>query len=318
MVAILEHMTALADPTRCRMLMLLEKHELTVSEICAVLQMPQSSVSRHLKTLADDNWVASRRDGTSRFYSMAAEDLDAGATRLWPLIREQVAATSAAGQDERRLRGVLTRRRAKSQEFFASAAGGWDRLRGELFGDTFFLWAVLGLIDPDLVVGDLGCGTGQLTETVAPYVKRVVAVDSSPDMLDAARLRVGAAGNVDLRRGELESLPIDSGELDAAMLSLVLHYSPSPARALVDVARALRPRGRVLVVDMLPHEREEYQQQMGHVWLGFTEKQMTRFLTGAGFGDVRVRMLPADPDAKGPALFAASAIKLDQEESPQV
>jgi ArsR family transcriptional regulator len=312
MVAILEHMTALADPIRCRMLMLLEKHELTVSEICAVLQMPQSSVSRQLKTLADDHWVASRRDGTSRFYSMVAEDLDAGAKRLWPLIREQVAATSAAGQDERRLRGVLTRRRAKSQEFFASAAGGWDRLRGELFGDTFFLWAVLGLIDPDLVVGDLGCGTGQLTETVAPYVKRVVAVDSSSDMLDAARLRVGAARNVDLRRGELESLPIDSGELDAAMLSLVLHYSPSPARALADVARALRPRGRVLVVDMLPHEREEYQQQMGHVWLGFTEKQMTRFLTGAGFGDVRVRLLPADPDAKGPALFAASAIKLDQ------
>src|SRR5688572_28904142 len=309
MVAILEHMTALADPTRCRMLMLLEKHELTVSEICAVLQMPQSSVSRHLKTLADDNWVASRRDGTSRFYSMAAEDLDAGATRLWPLIREQVAATSAAGQDERRLRGVLTRRRAKLQEFFASAAGGWDRLRGVLFGDTFFLWAVLGLIDPDLVVGDLGCGTGQLTETVAPYVKRVVAVDSSPDMLDAARQRVAGADNVDLRHGELESLPIAAGELDAAMLSLVLHYSPSPARALNELSRVLRPGGRVLVVDMLPHERQEYQQRMGHVWLGFSDKQITRLLNGAGFGDVRVRPLPVDPDAGGPALFAAVAIK---------
>src|SRR5687767_5808662 len=309
MVAILEHMTALADPTRCRMLMLLEKHELTVSEICAVLQMPQSSVSRHLKTLADDNWVASRRDGTSRFYSMAAEDLDAGATRLWPLIREQVAATSAAGQDERRLRGVLTRRRAKSQEFFASAAGGWDRLRSELFGDTFFLWGVLGLIEPNLVVGDLGCGTGQLTETVAPYVKQVIAVDSSPDMLDAARQRVGGARNVDLRQGELENLPIDAGELDAAMLSLVLHYSPSPARALADVARALRTGGRALVVDMLPHERQEYQQQMGHVWLGFSEKQIGKFLTDAGFSNVRTRLLPADPDAGGPALFAAVAVK---------
>ena len=312
MVAILEHMSALSDPTRCRMLLLLEKHELTVSELCAVLQMPQSSVSRHLKTLADDDWVVSRRDGTSRFYSMAAEDLDAGARRLWPLIREQVAATSAAGQDDRRLRGVLTRRRAKSQAFFATAAGGWDRLRGELFGDTFFLWGVLGLIDPTLVVGDLGCGTGQLTETVAPHVKRVIAVDSSPDMLDAARLRIGGARNVDVRQGELESLPIDAGELDAAMLSLVLHYSPSPARALVEVGRVLRPRGRVLVVDMLPHEREDYQQQMGHVWLGFSEKQMTRLLNGAGFGDVRFTMLPADPDARGPALFAAVATKLDQ------
>jgi len=309
MVAILEHMTALADPLRCRMLLLLEKHELTVSELCVVLQMPQSSVSRHLKTLADDHWVTSRRDGTSRFYSMPLEELDSGAKRLWPLIREQVAGTSGAGQDERRLRSVLVRRRAKSQEFFAMAAGRWDRLREDLFGDSFFLWAVLGLIDPSLVVGDLGCGTGQLTETVAPYVKQVIAVDSSPDMLDAARGRVGAAGNVDIRQGELENLPIGAGELDAAMLSLVLHYSPSPGKTLSEVARVLRPGGRVLVVDMIPHEREEYQHQMGHVWLGFSDRQISRFLTGAGFGRVRVRALPADPDAKGPALFAAVAVK---------
>jgi ArsR family transcriptional regulator len=309
MVAILEHMTALSDPIRCRVLLLLEKHELTVSELCAIMQMPQSSVSRHLKTLSDDGWVASRRDGTSRFYSMPVDDLDTGAKRLWPLIREQVAATSAAGQDDRRLRGVLTRRRAKSQEFFATAAGGWDHLRSDLFGDQFFLWALLGLIDPSIVVGDLGCGTGQLTEIIAPYVKRVIAVDGSTDMLDAARLRVGGAANVDIRKGELENLPIDGGELDAAMLSLVLHYSPAPARALADVARVLKPGGRVLVVDMLPHDRQEYQQQMGHVWLGFSEKQIGRFLTGAGFRDVSVRPLPTDPEAKGPALFAAVAAR---------
>jgi ArsR family transcriptional regulator len=310
MVAILEHMSALSDPIRCRMLMLLEKQELTVTELCTILQMPQSSVSRHLKTLADDSWVVSRRDGTSRFYSMSAgEELDPGAKRLWPLIREQVAATSAAGQDDRRLRGVLARRRAKSEEFFASAAGDWDRLRSDLFGDTFFLWGVLGLIDPALVVGDLGCGTGQLTEVVAPYVRQVVAVDSSADMLDAARVRLNGAANVDLRQGELESLPIEAAELDAAMLSLVLHYSPSPGRALAEVCRVLRTGGRVLVVDMLPHERQEYQQQMGHVWLGFSEKQIGKFLTEAGFSDVRTRLLPADPDAKGPALFAAVGMK---------
>src|SRR5213083_1327569 len=133
MVAILEHLSALSDPIRCRMLLLLEKHELTVSELCAVLQMPQSSVSRHLKTLADDDWVASRRDGTSRFYTMP-DELDAAATQLWPLIREQVASTHAAEHDEQRLRSVVARRRAKSQEFFATAAGGWDCLRGDLFG----------------------------------------------------------------------------------------------------------------------------------------------------------------------------------------
>jgi len=308
---ILDHMSALSDQTRCRMLLLLERHELTVSELCAVLQMPQSSVSRHLKTLADDDWVASRRDGTSRFYSMPA-DLDVGAAQLWPLIREQVAATSAAGQDDRRLKGVLARRRAKSQEFFANAAAGWDRLRQDLYGDTFYLSAVLGLIDPNLLVGDLGCGTGQLTETVAPYVRQVLAVDASMDMLDAARARLdGATTNVEFRKGELESLPIGDGELDVAVLSLVLHYSPAPPKALSEAARVIRPGGRVLVVDMLPHEHEEYQQQMGHVWLGFSDKQMTRFLTSAGFTDVRVRSLPANPDAGGPALFSAVAVKAE-------
>src|SRR2546423_8752562 len=101
---ILDHMAALSEPTRCRVLLLLESHELTVSELCAVLQMPQSSVSRHLKMLADDGWVHSRRDGTSRFYGMTLDDLDSAATRLWPIIRDHVAATSAAGHDDRRLR----------------------------------------------------------------------------------------------------------------------------------------------------------------------------------------------------------------------
>jgi len=312
MVAILEHMSALSDTTRCRMLLMLEKHELTVSELCSVLQMPQSSVSRHLKTLGDDGWVASRRDATSRFYTMPLDDLDSAASRLWPLIREQVASTTAAAHDERRLRGVLDRRRVKSQEFFATAAGKWDRLREDLFGDTFYLWAVLGLIDPTLTVGDLGCGTGQLAATVAPYVRRVIAVDGSIDMLDAARKRFADQPNVDVRQGELEALPIKDRELDAAFLSLVLHYSPDPARTLAEVARVCRPGARLLVVDMLPHHHEEYQQQMGHVWLGFPEKQVVKFLTAAGFEDARVRPLPVDSDAKGPALFAAIATRGDR------
>ena len=304
----LDHMSALADQTRCRVLLLIETREITVSELCAVLQMPQSSVSRHLKTLADDGWVNSRRDGTSRFYSMP-RDLDEAALELWPLIREEVATTAAARHDARRLGQVLARRRAKSREFFASAAPQWDALRAELFGDTFSAWALLGFLDPALAVGDFGCGTGRLSEVLAPLVRRVVAVDGSEDMLDAARARLRLCANVEVRDGEIEALPLKAGELDAAILSLVLHHAPDPARALAEVARVVRRGGRLLVVDMVPHDRMEYQQRMGHVWLGFSDEQIARLVAGAGFSDVRVRTLPPDPEARGPVLFAAVATR---------
>ena len=309
MLEVIAHMSALADPTRCRMLLLLERHELTVSELCAVLQMPQSSVSRQLKTLADDRWIASRRDATSRFYSMPADDLEETAARLWPLVRDHVSQSKAALHDARRLEGVLARRRSTSREFFASSAGQWDRLRETLFGESFYLWALLDLLDPQMTVGDLGCGTGQLTAILAPHVRRVVAVDGSTDMLETARTRVSGCSNVEVRKGELEALPLRSGELDLAVLSLVLHHAPDPATALSEVARVCRPGGRVLVVDMVPHHHEEYRQTMGHVWLGFSAQQMTKSLTAAGFENARVRSLPVVPDAKGPALFSAVATR---------
>jgi ArsR family transcriptional regulator len=291
------------------MLLPLEQHELTVNEICSVLQLPQSTVSRHLKTLADDGWVMSRRDGTSRFYGMAMSELDPGAQRLWPLIREQIAGTNGAEQDERRLKSVLSKRRSKSEEFFASASGQWDHLRAELFGDRFHLHALLSLIDPSLTVGDLGCGTGQVTELVAPHVAKVIAVDGSTDMVQAARKRLKGLHQVDVRRGDMEALPIDDLQLDMAMVALVLHHVPDPARALAEVHRVLKCGGRAMIVDMLPHDRVEYQQQMGHVWLGFSEKSMKKYLDAAGFGRIITTVLPADEDAKGPALFVTTAFK---------
>jgi len=307
--SLLDHMTILADGLRCRMLLLLERHELTVSELCAVLRLPQSTVSRHLKTLADSAWVSSRRDGTSRYYSMAVGDLDQGAQRLWPLVREQVASSSAADHDDRRLKTVLANRRSKSEEFFSSASGQWDRLREEMFGRAFHLHALLGLLDSSAAVGDLGCGTGQLSALVAPHVSHVIAVDSSSDMLHAARARLADHPNVEVRLGNLETLPIDHAQLDIAVLGLVLHHVPDPALALAEAARVLRPRGRVLIIDMLPHDRAEYQQQMGHVWLGFPEPQLRKMLTNARFDNVRIHTLPIDEDAKGPALFAAVGTK---------
>jgi SAM-dependent methyltransferase len=311
--AIFGDLTTLADATRSRMLLILERHELTVSELCAVLQLPQSTVSRHLKTLADANWVSSRRDGTSRYYTLAVAERDAHTRRLWSLFRDQIASTAGADQDARRLKGVLGRRQTKSEEFFASAAGQWDRLRRDLFGAGSALHALPALLDPRWIVGDLGCGTGETSAALAPFVARTIGVDRSGGMLQAARRRLHGLPNADLRRAELEALPFGDAELDAALMVLVLHHVPDPAAALREAARALKPGGRFVLCDMLPHEHEEYKQQMGHVWLGFGEDQLRRLLGGAGFDDVRIVPLPAEPAAKGPALFVASGTRAHTE-----
>ncbi len=306
--AIFDDLAVLGDGTRSRMLLTLERHELTVGELCAIMQLPQSTVSRHLKMLADGEWVTSRREGTSRYYSVV-EAAQPAARRLWLLLREQITATSAADQDARRVKTVVARRQTASQQFFESAAGRWDKLREELFGSASHLQALAGLLDGRWIVGDLGCGTGQLAAALAPFVAQVIAVDRSADMLQVARRRVREWPNVEIRLGDLEALPIADATLDAATLVLVLHHVPDPAAVLTDACRVLRPGGRLLVTDMLPHDREEYRQQMGHVWLGFADQQVDRLLVGAGFEHVRMVPLPPDPQSKGPALFVASAIK---------
>ena len=303
---IFDHLSSLADSTRSRLLLVLEKHELTVGELCAVMQLPQSTVSRHLKTLADEGWVTSRAEGTSRQYRMVSP-LDSGAKRLWQLVRQQVGEGDAAERDARRAERVLAERRARSEEFFSSKAGQWDAMRAELFGRRADLLALLGVFDPSWTVGDLGCGTGQVAETVAPFVKRVVAVDSSRAMLAAARKRLAALPNVELRQGDLDGLPVEQRELDVALLFHVLQYVVDPPAALAVVRRTLAAGGRLLVLDMAPHEREEYRQQMGHVWHGFSHDQLSRWLEGAGFTAVRYTPLPPDPQAKGPSLFVATA-----------
>jgi len=305
---IFEQMSSLADGVRSRILLALERRELTVSELCAVLQLPQSTVSRHLKTLADAGWVVSRPDGTRRLYQFRPDELEATACSLWSLTRQEVQVTASAGEDTRRLVSVLAQRRVRSREFFAEAAGRWDRLRDEMFGSDFFLLALLGLLDRRMTVADLGCGTGPVSEALAPVVGRVIAVDESEAMLGAARERLRRFDNVELRRGELESVPIDDDGVDGATLILVLHHLTEPARVLAEVARVLGPGGRLLVVDMLPHERVELQQEMGHVWMGFDEARLERFLSSAGLKLSRFVVLPPDAEAMGPTLFAATAV----------
>jgi len=305
--AVVDQLTILSDAIRVRILGLLEARELTVSEVCDVVQLPQSTVSRHLKTLADGEWVTSRRDGTSRLYTLPLEDLDPAAKRLWEVVRDQVASSATSAQDERRLKHVLARRRTQSQAFFSSSAGQWDRLREELFGPTAHMQALAGLLDPDLVIGDLGCGTGTVSQWLAQFCERIIAVDASQEMLEAARENLSGQSHVELREGSLEKLPIRNSELDTALLMLVLHHLPEPKHVLLEAARTLKAGGRLLILDMLPHEREEYRQTMGHVWMGFSEKQMTQWLHATGFKDVRWRALPPERKAKGPSLFVATA-----------
>ncbi|HVH56087.1 MAG TPA: metalloregulator ArsR/SmtB family transcription factor [Vicinamibacterales bacterium] len=305
---IFEDLTTLADATRSRLLLLLDRNELTVSELCSVLQLPQSTVSRHLKTLLDAGWATSRREGTSRYYTLAIEGRGPAARRLWTLLREQVASTAAADQDARRLKTVMSHRQSKSRAFFESAAGQWDKLREELFGRASYLQTLPALLDAHWTVGDLGCGTGQVAAALAPFVRQVIAVDRSGEMLQAARRRLREHANVEVRRGELESLPIADGELNVATLMLVLHHLPEPAAALKEAARTLRKGGRLLICDMLAHDREEYRQQMGHVWLGFSEHQVRSLLEGAGFDGIRFVPLATTTESKGPALFVASGL----------
>ena len=303
---VLGRLSSLADETRTRILLQLEGSELTVSELCQVIQLPQSTVSRHLRILSQDGWLTVRSEGTRRHYRVAPS-LDPGAQRLWSAVREDLARTSAAREDRIRARSVLEARAERSRAFFSTQAGRWDLLRRDLFGGRADLQLLPGLVDPDEDVGDLGCGTGQMARLLAPFCRTLAAIDRSEEMLDLARERLRGFDNVRVERGELETLPLDDGTLDVVMISLVLHYVVDPARAFGEAYRVLRPGGRILVLDMHRHDRTAFREEMGHIWLGFSRDELGTWLEEAGFEAPRIVDLPPDPEAEGPPLFTLRA-----------
>lgn len=310
---ITERLAALSDLVRLRILRILEREELAVGEVAKVVQLPQSTVSRHLKVLADGGWVIKRTEGTATLYRVMLDDLSAPSRGVWVAVRDLIRSPEGrrAGmeteEDHRRLESVLAERREDSLGYFGRVAGQWDDVRTELFGARFTPLGLLHLLPRDWVVADLGCGTGNAAELLAPLVKRVLAVDQSGPMLAAAKRRLEGLKNIEFVEGELSHLPLKNACADAAVCLLVLHHVEKPAVALAEMRRIVRPGGMILVVDMVAHDRATYRHTMGHRWLGFSDQTMTGLMSAAGFEKARYAALLSDPNAKGPGLFACAA-----------
>ncbi|MFN6140411.1 MAG: ArsR/SmtB family transcription factor [Planctomycetota bacterium] len=302
-------MQSLSDPTRSRILRILERSEVSVAELCNVLQLPQSTVSRHLKVLVDDGWVSGRREGTSNWYRMGGSEMPPHQKKLWSVAKNHCVPETTSEQDDARLEQVLDSRRSKTQTFFSTAAGRWDRLRNELFGSRLDAWAIAAALNRSWTVGDLGCGTGTISQTLAPWVHRVIAVDASAAMIQSARKRLKDASNVEIRKGELTTLPIDDESLDLAMMGLVLPYLAEPQRVFREAARASRIDGRLVVLDMLAHDRTEYREELGPIWMGFSKAQISEWLTVAGWMLESFVTIPVEPEVKGTPVFVATAVR---------
>lgn len=303
---IFDRLGTLGDATRCRLLVLLDGQEFSVSECCRVLQLPQPTVSRHLRVLADGGWVVARTRGTSRQYS-AVRELAPDAAELWQVVRRELADDPQIAEDTERARAVVAQRDDPSRAFFSRTADRWDEIRAELYGVRADVLPLLGLLEPEWCVADLGTGTGLFATTVAPHVAQVIGIDRSAEMLDAARQRAEGLDHVEFREGTLEALPIDPGSIDLAVLSLVLHYVIDPGAALAEAARILRPGGRLIIVDARAHARDDLVEEMGHQWSGFDADRMTLWLTEAGLEPGPWQPLTPDPQGRGPLLFVQSA-----------
>ncbi len=307
-------MDALADATRLRLLRLLERHELGVADLCQTLQMPQSTVSRHLKLLLDGGWLTHRRAGTASLYRMLLDELDDPARQLWIIAREQIAQTAQYKQDQLRLFETLRQRRERdrdAQQFFAGAASDWDNRRTELYGQSFVNVAMLSLLPDAWTVADLGCGTGPMLVDMAPHVAHVIGIDQSDAMLQAASKRIESSSltNIELHRGDMEALPLPDDHCDAAMMTLALSYVTDPAAALSEMCRVIKPNGRAIITDLLRHDRDDFRRQMNQACNGFDIDELTDLLVTAGFTLQTCRPLPPEKNAKGPALLLAVATK---------
>lgn len=284
-------MRLLGDEARLRLLRVLEKESLNVTELTAVMGLAQSGVSRHLGLLKDARLVSEEKVGTFTRYRLSSDISDQAPPfdTLWPWLQAAFAQISSSTRaDDARLEEV---RRVRRENFSQHTAG---VERAQLVpGRSWAAWSrALGMLLPAVEVADLGCGEGYLTIEAALWAKKVYAIDRSPDVLArakamAARRRVR---NIQWKRGELEKVPLKDATVDVAIASQALHHATDPARALAEAWRILRPGGRLLVLDLRKHDETWVQHTLGDQWLGFTPDDLTALITGAGFPDVNVRV----------------------------
>ena len=280
----LSALEAAGEETRLRLLALLSEAELTVSELVSILGQSQPRISRHLKLLTDAGLVERHREGAWAFFAIAHR------TPLAEFGREIVRRLSADDPkivaDRTRLIEVRATRQTQAERYFTTHARNWDTLRALHVAEERVEQAVLDVVGHVRwhAVLDLGTGTGRMLELLAPRAGRAVGVDGSPAMLNVARTRLDRLQlrNVQLRQGDLYALPVERDGFDLIVIHQVLHYLDDPGRALKEAARALRPGGRLLVVDFAPHEDESLRAQHAHRRLGFARSELDDLMADAG------------------------------------
>ena len=278
---ILEVFKALGDEARLRILRAVEISELSVAEIVQALKMPQSSVSRHLKPLRDSGLLDTRRDGTSVYYRRGPVFQDVTFAQL---MSEKLAEVPGANRDRAAVDRAIELRRKESTKFFDEIAGRYGSLT-QPGGGWQALAAALAAGFSGQTVADIGCGEGDLTMLLARFVKRVVAVDISAQMLRVVQERsaeAGVARRVTVEKGDLEKLPLDTGSIDSAFVSQVLHHAARPGKGLTEAARILKPGGRLILLDLAQHDQEWVRTEWADQWLGFEERELRGWLAEAG------------------------------------
>jgi len=279
---ILEIFKALADEGRLRILRAIDQAELSVAELVQALEMPQSTVSRHLKPLREAGLVESRREGTSVFYNRGPMFRDPAFAQV---MNEHLQELSTAHRDAAAIEHVLYLRRKRSREFFDQIAGRYCSLT-EPGGGWQALAAALAAGFADKYVADLGCGEGQLTLLLARFAAKVTALDQSQRMLKLVEERAmekGVAERIEFRMGILEDLPLPDECLDAVFLSQSLHHSPSPQKVLKACSAALKPGGQIIILDLVRHEHEWTREEWADEWLGFDPLELRGWMKDSGF-----------------------------------